>query len=98
VKSTESQAEIQQQAQEIWDGAAAAPDQHPFFAARGVSVPGLRAYRGDLSIDAIKCDNMLLAAMRDIERCIQNLAFLSLTARHYLSKELVAGCYCGCIE
>jgi hypothetical protein len=41
---------------------------------------------------------MLLAAMRDIERCIQNLAFLSLTARHYLSKELVAGCYCGCIE
>jgi phage/plasmid primase-like uncharacterized protein len=95
VKSTESQAEIQQQAQEIWDGAAAAPDQHPFFACWGVSVNGLKIYRGDLSIDGVRCDGMLLVPMRDAERNLQNLAFLGLTERHYLSNDHVLNSYFG---
>jgi hypothetical protein len=95
VKSTESQAEIQQQAQEIWDGAAAAPDQHPFFACWGVSVDGLRLYRGDLSIDGVRCDGMLLVPMHDAERNLQNLTFLGLTERHYLAKDHFMGTYFG---
>ena len=95
MNSTESQAEIQQQAQEIWDGGAAAPDQHPFFACWGVSVNGLKIYRGDLSIDGVRCDGMLLVPMRDAERNLQNLAFLGVTERHYLSNDHVLNSYFG---
>ena len=93
MKSTESQAEIQQQAQEIWDGAAAAPDQHPFFVAWG-AVPGLKVYQGDLTIDGVGCDGTLLVPMRDAERNLQNLAFIDpIGTRRYLSEDHILGTY-----
>jgi hypothetical protein len=88
-------AQVRESAQRIWD-AAAPVERHLFFSCWGVSVSGLKVYRGDLTIDGVSCDGMLLVPMLDADRKIQNLAFISLIGnRHYLSKDQVLGTYFG---
>jgi hypothetical protein len=86
------QAEIREQAHRIWNNAEPA-EHHLFFLRWRVSVNGLKVYRGDLTIDGVKCDGMLLVPMHDAERNLQNLTFLGLTERHYLAKDHFMGTY-----
>jgi hypothetical protein len=90
----EQQAEVREQAQQIWNNAEPA-EHHLFFVCWRVSVNGLKVYRGDLTIDGVKCDGMLLVPMHDAERNLQNLTFLGLTERHYLAKDHFMGTYFG---
>jgi hypothetical protein len=81
----------------IWNGSQVAGDRHPFLVLWGMKAAhGLRVYWGELAIDGVRCNGMMLMPMFDEARHLQNVAFTSvLGERRYLPGGRVNGLYYG---
>jgi phage/plasmid primase-like uncharacterized protein len=89
-------AELRDRAQQLWSTSKAASVAHPFFEHWGVAVTGLKCYEGDLAIDGVSCDGLLMVPMRDSERQVANIAFVDgRGTRRYLSRDHILGLYFG---
>src|ERR1017187_4528945 len=90
----QQQAAARVQANQIWNAASAAADDHPFLVRHGVKAHGLRMFHGRLSIGDVDCDGALLLKIRDAAGIVQSVGFITAGGeKRHLPGGRKSGCY-----
>lgn len=85
-------------ASEIWAQCKVSPGDHGYLTRKGVTIPGLRVYTGELIIRDMPCDGCLVMPLRDKYGTLQSLEFISERPddnKRYLWGPATPGCYFG---
>lgn len=91
------EAEAAKRAEEIFTGAVAADDSHPYLKKKGIKAPhGARLYRGSLTIGGIACDGALVVPVKNGNE-LHSLQFITEAddKKLFLPGGRVKGCYFG---